>query len=197
MAGILIASLGALLFIAAGIMWLMPSKRAKAKYVQAPAVVMILVGVVMTNMAQREQLDAAGFVNREDQAAAAEEGIEDGETWYALISEREEEARAAERSECRADFTCWGRDRRIDAEVRCKREIENAARYAHEWTDDWTSPMFSRFAWEDEEAGVMTYYGDRLRFQNGFGAWSNMVYACHYDTERDIAVSIEVSEGRL
>lgn len=197
MLGIVIAALGIVFILAAGVMWLMPSKRGKAKYAQAIGAVALVAGFVMTNMAERDDLEASGFASREDQKAAAEEGIEDGEVWYALVAEREAAEKAAERAECRADFTCWGRDRRIDAEVRCKREIENAARHSHEWTDDWTSPMFSRFAWADEEAGVMTYYGDRLRFENGFGAWSNMVYSCDYDTERDIAVSIEVSEGRL
>lgn len=195
---------GAIGFLVAVVFWLMPSKRPRAKYVQAVSIAAIIAGVIGINTQIGRETTAAGFASPDDRRAAAAEGVEDGATWYALLDarKREEEervaaAKAAERAACRADFTCWGRDRRVDAEIRCKREIERQARYAHEWNTSWTEPMFSRFRWRDEKAGVMTYYGDRLRFQNGFGAWANMSYSCDYDTERDVAVQIRVEEGRL
>ncbi|TVR11986.1 MAG: hypothetical protein EA385_00390 [Salinarimonadaceae bacterium] len=195
---------GAIGILVAGVFWLMPSKRPRAKYVQATSIIAIVAGVIGVNVEIGREATAAGFTSRADQRAAAAEGVEDGAAWYALLDARKREegkrvaaAKAAERAACRSDFTCWGRDRRIDAEVRCKREIERQARYAHEWTSSWTEPMFSRFAWQDQEAGVMTYFGDRLRFQNGFGAWVNMSYSCDYDTERDVAVQVRAGEGRL
>lgn len=137
--------------------------------------------------AEQREREAAERAARE--AAAAEEAR--------LAEVAAAEAAAREAEECRADFTCWGRDRRIEAEIQCKRPIERQARYDHEWTDGWTEPMFSRFRWKDEEAGVMTYYGDRLRLQNGFGAWANVVYSCDFDTERNVALSVSVQAGRL
>jgi hypothetical protein len=41
---------------------------------------------------------------------------------------------------------------------------------------------FSHFRWKDEARGVMAYIGDKIRFQNGFGAWQPHVYECDLDT---------------
>lgn len=195
---------GVVLILIAGVMWLRPSKRARAKWYQAPGGVLLIGGVIATNVATGQAAREAGFESIDDRGAAQAEGFSDGAAWYAELERREAEeqarvaaARAEERAACRADFTCWGRDRRIEAEIQCKRSIEQQARFDHEWTDDWTQPMFSRFRWKDEGAGVMTYYGDRLRLQNGFGAWANVSYSCDFDTERDVALSVSIQEGRL
>lgn len=105
--------------------------------------------------------------------------------------------KAAEEAACRADFECWGREQRFAAEAACKRQIERRARFDHEWTDSWTKPTFSFFAWRDEAAGVMTYFGDQLKLQNGFGAWAKMSYSCDFDMDAGIAVAVTISEGRL
>lgn len=149
---------------------------------------------------QRQEADERARVRAEGAERRRREAEAEAEQTRLAAAARAaaaEEARLAERAACRADFTCWGRDRRIDAEVRCRRSIERQARYAHEWMDSWSEPMFSRFVWHDEAAGSMTYFGDRLRFQNGFGAWANVAYRCTYDTERDEVIEVRVLEGRL
>lgn len=88
---------------------------------------------------------------------------------------------------CRQNLQCWGDRTSIAAAVFCQDHIERMAQYAHEWTDGWTEPKFSRFKWKDREAGEITYIGDKMRFQNGLGAWENIIYECdfHPDSSGD------------
>ena len=198
----ILAILGSIIgFGVAGVFWLMPSRRPRAKYIQGGSVAILIIGIIGFNVAGSKHASDAGFRSVDDQKAAAAEGVTEGGQWYELVEARKAESErqkaekaAADRATCRADFTCWGRDRRIDAEVRCRRAIEQQARYAHEWTDGFADPMFSRFAWHDEVAGVMTYFGDRLKLQNGFGAWVNVGYACDYDTGQDVALKALIIE---
>lgn len=198
----ILAILGSIIgFGVAGVFWLMPSRRPRAKYVQAVSIVVLIAGVIGFNVAGSKHASDAAFRSVEDQKAAAAEGITEGAQWYALQDARKAESErqaqekaAAERAACRTDFTCWGRENADLATRHCKRAIEQQARYAHEWTDTWTEPALTRFAWQDETAGVMTYFGDRLKLQNGFGAWVNVSYACDYDTERETAVKTLIIE---
>lgn len=56
--------------------------------------------------------------------------------------------------------------------------IEQMAKYTHEWTDGWLGAKFDRFGWDDRKAGTLAYLGNKIRFQNVFGAWQNMGYRC-------------------
>ena len=90
------------------------------------------------------------------------------------------EKKVAKEKACRNDLQCWGDRTTIDAAIFCQDHIERMAQYAHEWTDGWLEPKFSRFKWKDRKAGTITYMGDKMRFQNGFGAWQNIVYECDF-----------------
>lgn len=96
-------------------------------------------------------------------------------------------SRSQQSAQCRKDLRCWAERHDVDAQVRCKRTIERLANFSSEWTGSILQPMFTRFAWADQAAGTVTYYGDSIRFQNGFGAWQNMVYACTYNPATDTA----------
>lgn len=169
---ILVMVAGGLGMIVAGIFWLRPSRRSAAKCVQVGSVLALALGFVAFNQF------SDGTPTEEPRAAR-------------VSATETAEADAA----CRADFECWGRAKRIDAEVRCKRAIEAHAEFAVEWTDSWDAPMFSRFSWADEETGVMTYFGDRLRVQNAHGAWATVVYSCDYDTDKDVAVATTMNNA--
>lgn len=198
----ILAILGSIIgFGVAGVFWLMPSRRPRAKYVQGASVAALIIGIIGFNVAGSKHASDAGFRSMDDQKAAAAEGITEGAQWYQLLDARKAESErqaqekaAADRAACRADFTCWGRENADLATRHCKRAIEQQARYAHDWTDTWTEPAFIRFAWADEAAGVMTYFGDRLKLQNGFGAWVNVSYACDYDTEKSVALKALIIE---
>ena len=48
-------------------------------------------------------------------------------------------------------------------------------------------------AWKDQKAGVLTYFGAEVKFQNGFGAWKRMKYACDYDTKTETVLDVRMS----
>lgn len=47
------------------------------------------------------------------------------------------------------------------------------------------------------DAGIVTYLGDRIQFQNGYGAYLNHSYACDFDTESEHVVNATAAPGRL
>ncbi len=110
--------------------------------------------------------------------------------------ETETADRTAE-SQCRGDLSCWGDRHSIRAGVTCEDYIERLAKYSHEWTDGILEPKFSHFRWANQEAGIVTYIGDKVRFQNGFGAWQNMTYECDYDPSTQGVVDARAQPGRI
>ena len=104
-------------------------------------------------------------------------------------------ASAQDDPNCKQDLECWGDKNTVGAGVRCEEPIERLAKYAHEWTDGMLEPKMSHYRWQNRSAGVVTFIGDKLRFQNGFGAWQNVVYECDYDGKT--VLDVRVHEGRL
>ena len=86
----------------------------------------------------------------------------------------------------------------LSAGIWCKDHIESLSNYAHRWTDGILGFKFSRFRWENEDETIIRYYGDKIQFQNAFGAWINYIYWCDYDTinERFVRVGIDCA-GKL
>lgn len=97
---------------------------------------------------------------------------------------------------CESD-SCLADKYMVDAVVACKRPIERLSKYQYEWLDGWSVPMFSKYSVSRDDGVVIMYFGDALKFQNGFGAWSNILYMCQYDTTRDAVVDYMAEEGRL
>jgi len=114
--------------------------------------------------------------------------------------EREERRRQreAEEAACRLELQCAGDKYSRYAGSSCPPHIERLAKYQHKWTDEgWFEQKFTHFQWKDRMGGVITFLGDKLRFQNGFGAWQNMVYECDFNVNTEEPVAVRVSAGRL
>ena len=99
----------------------------------------------------------------------------------------EEETEAGENIACRRDLQCWGDRHQLSATAVCEPLIERMAKYTYEWTDGWLGSKFDRFMWKDRKAGTLAYQGDKIRFQNAFGAWQNMTYWCTYNPSTNTA----------
>lgn len=56
---------------------------------------------------------------------------------------------------------------------------------------------FSHYRWKDAENGIVTVIGDKIKFQNGFGAWSNMIYECDVNPATEAVLDVRVSDGRI
>ena len=156
--------------------------------------------------AEKEQAEAeqARVVAEEEaakvRAAEAEQQAQEEEDQAAAEKEQaeSEEARIAEEEEdCRREISCWGEKATTAAMFSCPRHIERMARYDHEWTDGFLGVKFSHYRWRDIENGIVTVIGDKIKFQNGFGAWSNMIYECDINPKTNVILDVRVSGGRL
>lgn len=123
-----------------------------------------------------------------------------GET-YAVAGTRMpsdvKESESFSKSKCQMDLQCWGDKHNVAAGVYCDDYVEKLAKYSHEWTDGMLEPKFSHFRWKDRSKGYITYIGDKIKFQNGFGAWQNYVYECDLDPETNTVLDVRAQPGRL
>ncbi|MBB3392057.1 hypothetical protein FHT82_004838 [Rhizobium sp. BK275] len=55
-------------------------------------------------------------------------------------------------------------------EARRSAPIQKLAKWDFEWADSWSEPKFSKYRWKDQEHGIVTIIGDKLKLQNRFGA---------------------------
>jgi hypothetical protein len=105
---------------------------------------------------------------------------------------------AAETAEaCRRSLQCWGDRYNSAADVYCDDSVERLAKYSAKWTDGWLEPKFSRFRWKDQKRGVITFVGDKIQFQNGFGVRQNHVYECDFQPDGNWVLDVRAAPGRL
>ena len=110
---------------------------------------------------------------------------------------RDKEKKAKEDA-CKKDLQCWAEHNFAYAEVECPKQIERLAKYDFEWTDKgWFNHKFDRFRWHNKTDGSVTYAGDKIKLQNGFGAWQIYNYECDYDTTHKVVLDVRVHPGRL
>ncbi|MEX0738161.1 MAG: hypothetical protein WD071_02350 [Pseudohongiella sp.] len=114
-----------------------------------------------------------------------------------MTDQEQAAADKAEQEACRSDLQCWGQEHWSAATNRCEREIERQAQYEVKWTDSYPDVKLSRRGWLNEEAGTLTYYGDRVQFANGYGAFENYIYRCDYDPSSKSVINVELEAGRL
>lgn len=112
------------------------------------------------------------------------------------------EQRAAEREkkaqeDCRQTLSCWAEKAESAAAAYCKSHIENLAKYTFEWTGGIFAPTFSHYKWRSKEAGVITFIGDQIKFQNGFGAFQPHTYYCDYAPATNTVLSVTAEPGRI
>lgn len=99
--------------------------------------------------------------------------------------------------ECAKDLHCAGEKHSIHASVYCKDKIEARAAHDVKWSDGMFSPSMSRYRWGNKDHTSITYIGDKVAFQNGFGAFTPMTYFCTVDVATDAILDVQVMEGRL
>lgn len=76
-----------------------------------------------------------------------------------------------------ADITCNANKMSSVVGILCKEKIERLALHSVKWTSGALS-RFSRYQESPVESGAITFFGDKAQFQNGFGAYTNVVYEC-------------------
>ncbi len=105
--------------------------------------------------------------------------------------------KAAADAACMKDLQCWGGKHNGAAGIYCDDYVEKLAKYSHKWTDGIFESKFSHFRWKDKSKGYITYIGDKIKFQNGFGAWENYIYECDLNPETNTVVDVRAMAGRL
>jgi hypothetical protein len=126
--------------------------------------------------------------------------------WSAVVAnsllramEAEERAKAehATAEACERDLQCIGNEKSIEAAFACRPWVERMAKNDFQWTDHWYEGKFDRFRWHDKSHDVITYVGDKIKFQNGFGAWVRSKYECDYNFRKKSVADIRVEAGQL
>lgn len=132
-------------------------------------------------------------------AAEAEAAAKKEAERVAAEAEKAEAAKvaAAKAESCRKDLVCLAEKHLIEAGSRCAPEVERLAQYTARWTNGFMEFKFSRYRWKDQEAGRITYIGGDVEFQNGFGAWSPMIYECDFDTTLGLPLEVRAEPGRI
>lgn len=98
---------------------------------------------------------------------------------------------------CKQDLQCWGDRHSIGGGVRCKAPVEKLAKFSSRWTDGTFETKFSHFRWLDKNKGTLTLIGDKIEFQNGFGAFQKHIYECDYDPVSEQVLNVRARPGQL
>lgn len=206
-----LASIG---FLLGAIFLLPPARRAISKYFtltkwRTTALVSIttFVGLATVTNHLDEKAKALGFKSASEMKRANKLGLESPQALTDHDSRQERQRKAAEQhtiavqareeSKCRSDLQCWGDKHSISASVACSPYIERLAQYQHEWTGGWLEMKFGRFRWKDQSSGHITFIGDSIKFQNGFGAWQYHIYTCDFDPTTKSVLDVAATPGRL
>lgn len=105
---------------------------------------------------------------------------------------------APKAADCAKDnLQCQGDKAVVSAGIYCKDPIERLAKHSVRWKDGTFDTKFSHFRWANKEAGVITMVGDKAEFQNGFGAYTPVIYECDLAADRKTVMDVRVREGRL
>lgn len=98
---------------------------------------------------------------------------------------------------CQSDLQCWADKNWAEADAYCQRPVERLGKYTSRWTDATLERKFDRYAWRNKEQGIITYAGDKIEFQNGFGAFQPHKYYCDYDTRSKQVLNVWAEPGRF
>jgi predicted nucleic acid-binding Zn-ribbon protein len=109
------------------------------------------------------------------------------------VIKRMAEEKALKEARCRTDLKCLAEKYEDTVFSPCSRLIEQHAKYQFRWD----GLRFTRYNWGNPEKTRIIYFGDAAQFQNGFGAWQNMIYSCTYDIEANSITRAAVTPGRL
>jgi hypothetical protein len=107
------------------------------------------------------------------------------------------EQKRIEEENCKNSLSCWAKKNDFNVEISSRKRIERFAKYDFRWVDSWTRPKFSYYKWLNVKEGTITYIGDAIQFQNGFGAWQNYIYEVDYDPSFDEVIDVRIMPGRF
>jgi hypothetical protein len=107
------------------------------------------------------------------------------------------EADKQQEAQCETDLKCIGDKKSVEATFKCVPYVERLAKNNFEWIDAWYEPKFSHFRWKDQNNLVVTYLGDKIKFQNGFGGWMLSRYECDYNIRTSAVLDVRASAGRM
>lgn len=113
-----------------------------------------------------------------------------------LISRCGEDEAKEKKQACDAgDKACISEKYKREAWNLCKPIIERSAKFDYEFTDNWLDGGFTRYVVQDDQ--TIRYYGDKVKFANGFNAKTPMTYLCHYDIKAKKITDFSISQGRI
>ncbi|MBS1167322.1 MAG: hypothetical protein H6R00_3347, partial [Proteobacteria bacterium] len=118
---------------------------------------------------QRAAADAAAAMITAEKARSKEEAARKMAEAEAASRAVEVAAKEAEAAACKGDLQCWGDKHLFAATAACKPSVERLARLDFQWVDGILETKFAKFAWGNKTKGTLTYLGDAIQFQNGFG----------------------------
>ena len=98
---------------------------------------------------------------------------------------------------CEKDRQCRLEKYAFAATSACQVVVEQLAKYEYEWLDGFTDQKFSAIRWSDFDAGVILVAGDKIKLQNGFGAYQNHKYGCEINVVAGDVVDVFIEPGRL
>jgi hypothetical protein len=110
------------------------------------------------------------------------------------VAQKEAAEKAAEARKHATDPEYLYEKFHIQATFKCKKPIEDSAKNNFEWFDSWSETKFNAYITKTPSPGVLIMVGDKIKFQNGFGAWTIMKYTCTYDTNNDKVLGVNVYE---
>ena len=189
--------------------------RQKAKWMTLASVIGFILSVGLLEESQDQDARDHGFINAEDQRAAKIAAVADSTAWrQQRVQEAEEletklkrdaaelESKRARDAEveaqlCAEELRCTAEKNNAEATVRCIPFIERLAKNNFDWIDRWYEPKLTHFRWKDKKRKLVTYFGDKIKYQNGFGAWIISIYECDFDTTAQIVTDVRAYPGRL
>lgn len=106
-------------------------------------------------------------------------------------------AKQQEDAACKESLDCFASEYQGRAGVDCRGPIEHLAKNNFEWTTGAFEARFPRARWLDQSAKTITYVGDTIKFQNGFGAWVIHTVECDYDPQAKTVLAVRATPGQL
>ncbi|MBD9483884.1 zinc ribbon domain-containing protein [Pseudomonas sp. PDM14] len=98
---------------------------------------------------------------------------------------------------CMKSLSCWGDRHLVSASVYCKDHVEKLGKFSARWTDGTFETKFSHFRWANEAQGIVTFIGDKIEFQNGFGAFQKHIYECDFNPTTNAILDVRARPGQL
>jgi hypothetical protein len=89
--------------------------------------------------------------------------------------------------DCAAGKSDWF----FDADAECAPYIEALAQYRAKWTEGFFENKFSHVGLRPRYDSLR-FTGNKVEFQNGFGAWQQMDYACFYNPLTKTVIDVKV-----